>query len=200
MERRIALKKIGLATGFFAITPTVISLLQSCTSDIKTWTPEFLSIDQGIVLTNLVDIILPKTDTPSGTELNIPQFIDKYINEVFENEDQNEFKLVFTDIISILKPNSESSVNDITQETYKALLDNYMLVKGDIDLERESNPDLDSLKMTKSEFLKSVRNLCIKAFVRSEEIGENVLVYDPIPGAYYCGDLQELTNGKSWSL
>ena len=198
MKRRTALKKMGLTAGFFAITPTVISLLQSCKSDIKTWTPEFLSITQGIVLINLADIILPKTATPSATELNIPRFIDKYIKDVFDDDEQLEFKSSFSNIISILNPNKESRIEDIPQEAYKTLLDKYMLVKGDIEEEREVDPE--SLKMTTSEFLNSIKNLCIKAYITNEEIGENVLAYDPIPGAYYCGDLQELTGGRSWSL
>ena len=51
-----------------------------------------------------------------------------------------------------------------------------------------------------TKFLNSLKNITIMAYVTTEEIGERVLAYDPVPGAYYCGDLQELTGGKSWSL
>ena len=198
MKRREVLKNLGFATGFFVATPTIISLLQSCTSDVKTWVPEFLTIEQGIVLTNIVDIILPKTDLPSATELNVPQFIDKFVNEVFDEKSQASVKTAFGKIISVLKPNSEDSIEKITQEDYKALLDEHMLIKGEVDTEREINPE--SLEMTKSEFLNTLKSITIFAYVNTEEIGERVLAYDPIPGAYYCGDLQELTGGKSWSI
>ena len=33
------IKNLGFATGFFVAKPTIISLLQSCTSDVKTWVP-----------------------------------------------------------------------------------------------------------------------------------------------------------------
>jgi len=179
-------------------TPTLISLLQSCTSEVKTWVPEFLTIEQGVVLTNIVDIILPKTDLPSATELNVPQFIDKFVNEVFDEKSQASVKTAFGKIISVLKPNSEDSIEKITQEDYKALLDEHMLIKGEVDTEREINPE--SLEMTKSEFLNTLKSVTIFAYVNTEEIGERVLAYDPVPGAYYCGDLQELTGGKSYSL
>ena len=68
-----------MATGFFVATPSIISLLQSCTAEANTWTPEFLSVEQGVVLTNLVDIILPKTDIPSATEVNVPQFRNNFV-------------------------------------------------------------------------------------------------------------------------
>jgi len=199
MKRRDALKNLGLATGFFVATPTIVSLLQSCTNDIKTWTPEFLTIEQGIVLTKIVDVILPKTeDLPSATELNVPQFIDKYINTVTDDEGQASIKIAFNNIISILKPNAEDSIDEITDENYKALLDKHMLIKDQIDEEREVNPE--SLEYTKSEFLNGLKWMTINAYLTTEQIGEKVLVYDPVPSQYYSGDLQELTGGKSYSL
>ena len=198
MKRREVLKNLGFATGFFVATPTLISLLQSCTSEVKTWVPEFLTIEQGVVLTNIVDIILPKTDLPSATELNVPQFIDKFINEVLGDEQQTQIKNGFNTMISLLKQNGIESVEKLTEDNCKSLLDQHMLVKGEIDKERAANPE--SLELTKSEFLNSLKGITIMAYVTTEEIGERVLKYDPIPAAYYCGDLQELTGGKSWSL
>jgi len=198
MKRREALKNLGMATGFFVATPSIISLLQSCTAEANTWTPEFLSVEQGMVLTNLVDIILPKTDIPSATEVNVPQFIDKYINETIEDDGQAKIKAAFGNIISVLKPDAETKIEKVTQEDYKALLDKHMLIKDEVDAEREANPD--SEYMTKSEFLNQLKWMTINAYKTSQQIGETVLAYDPVPGAYYCGDLQELTGGKSWSL
>jgi hypothetical protein len=198
MKRREALKNLGLATGFVVASPSIISLLQSCTAEAKTWTPVFLSVEEGVVLANLVDIILPKTDIPSATEVNVPQFIDKYIHETFDDESQAQVKTAFGAIITILKPNAETKIEKVTEYDYKALLDNHMLIKDEVDAEREANPD--SKDMTKSEFLNNLKWMTINAYKTSQEIGENVLAYDPVPGAYYCGDLQELTGGKSWSL
>ncbi|MFC7444983.1 Gluconate 2-dehydrogenase subunit 3 family protein [Mesoflavibacter sp. HG96] len=199
MKRREALKNIGLATGFFVATPTIVSILQSCTSDVKTWTPEFLTIDQGVVLTKLVDVILPKTDNlPSATELNVPQFIDKYINEVFDDESQANAKTAFSKIESLLKPNAETAVNDLKDEDFKALLDKHMLLEDEVDPDREADPE--STTPTTSEFLNNLKWMAINGYVTTEKIGENVNVYDPVPSQYFCGDLQELTGGKSYSL
>lgn len=199
MRRRDALKHLGFTTAFFVATPSVISVLQSCTNDTETWVPEFLSEEEGVVLKNLVDIILPKTeDLPSAVELNIPQFIDKYMHDIFDDESQSQYKTAFSNIIAILKPNAETAIEKINQEHYKTLLDLHMLIKDETDMERESNPE--ALALTKSEFLNSIKWMSINAYRASEYIGENVLAYDPIPGTYYCGDLQELTGGKSWSL
>lgn len=49
--------------------------------------------------------------------------------------------------------------------------------------------------------LKSLRSRGIYAFKITEQIGENVLAYAPIPGEQKgCVDLQETTDGMAWSL
>ena len=199
MKRRAALKNLGLATGFFAITPSVVSLLQSCTSDAETWVPELFTEEQGRVLTKLVDIILPKTESlPSATELNVPQFIDKYYQQVLDNKNKNKITSAFQNVIEVLKVKPEDKIDDLSEDHFIKLLDNYMLLKTDIDKEREANPK--ALSYTKSEFLNELKFITIRAYLTTEQMGENVLVYDPVPSQYYCGDLNELTGGKTWSL
>jgi hypothetical protein len=198
MKRRDALKNLGLAAGFAITAPSIFSLLQSCTSA-PLWMPTYFTNDEKEIVVNLVDIILPKTEgTPSATEVNVPQFIDKYITEVLNLEDQEAIRVSFTDIITTLKITIETDIRDITTAQYTALLDTHLLVKGEIDEDRLAN--LEAVQPTKNEFLNQLKYLTITAYVTSEEIGENVLMYDPVPTAYYCGDLQEISGGKSSSL
>ena len=198
MKRRDALKNLGLAAGFAITAPSIFSLLQSCTSA-PTWMPTYFTKDEKEVVVNLVDIILPKTEgTPSATEVNVPQFIDTYITEILNAEDQEAIRISFTDIIASLKPTAETAVTDITSAQYTALLDESLLVKGDVDEDRLA--DLEALQPTRNEFLNHLKYLTITAYVSSETIGENVLMYDPVPTKYYCGDLQEISGGKSSSL
>jgi hypothetical protein len=198
MKRRDALKNLGLAAGFAITAPSIFSLLQSCTSA-PTWMPTYFTNDEKEIVVNLVDIILPKTEgTPSATEVNVPQFIDKYITEVLNLEDQEAIRVSFSDIIATLKTTVETDIRDITTAQYTALLDTHLLVKGEIDEDRLLHPE--ALQPTKNEFLNHLKYLTITAYISSEEIGENVLMYDPVPTAYYCGDLQEISGGKSSSL
>jgi len=198
MKRRDALKNLGLAAGFAITAPSIFSLLQSCTSA-PTWMPTYFTNEEKEIVVNLVDIMLPKTEgTPSATEVNVPQFIDKYITEVLNAEDQEAIRISFTEIIATLKPTIETDIRDVTTAQYTGLLDAHLLVKGEIDKDRLANPE--ALQPTKNEFLNHLKYLTITAYVTSEEIGENVLMYDPVPTAYYCGDLQEISGGKASSL
>ncbi|WP_299054778.1 gluconate 2-dehydrogenase subunit 3 family protein [uncultured Polaribacter sp.] len=199
MKRREAIKNIGLAAGFTLVAPSILSMLQSCTSNVETWVPAYLNSEEKVVLTNLVDVILPKTaTTPAASEVKVPQFIDKYIAEVLSTEDQKLTREAFGKIIHLLKKDETTNIDKVTTEQYISLLDKHLLVKGEVDAEREAN--LTAKTMTNSEFLNQLKWMTINGYKTSEEIGENVLVYDPIPTAYYCGDLQELTGGKAYSL
>ena len=192
MKRREALKHIGLTAGVVIATPSLISLLQSCTSNSETWVPQFFSEEQGIVIKNIVDVILPKTDTPSATEVNVPEFMDTYINEIMDIKDQDRIKVAFDGLITLIKTDYNDNLSKVTEDNYKHLLDNFMLL--------DQPPTPETEPMTTSGLLNQFKWMSINAYKISETVGETVLAYDPVPGSYFCGDLNELTGGKAWSL
>jgi hypothetical protein len=198
MKRRDALKRFGLAAAAIVATPAVLSLLNSCTTKQELWKPKFLSVEGGKVLQQMVNVFLPKTDLPSASELNIPEFIDSYLLKVYDTEDQKVFKAAFAKTILKLKEQSQKEIADLEALDIQKFLDAFMKVKGEIDTERENKPDYEGL--TTSECLNTIKWMCIDAYITSEKIGEEVLAYDPVPGDYYCDDLDKLTGGKSWSL
>ena len=82
---------MGLAFGYAVATPTLLSLLQSCKNKpaYAEWTPSFLDKEKGYAMAQTLDVILPKTDTPSATELNVHVFIDAYLDEVLPLEERD---------------------------------------------------------------------------------------------------------------
>ncbi|MGS2763352.1 gluconate 2-dehydrogenase subunit 3 family protein [Sinomicrobium sp. M5D2P9] len=213
MQRRDAIKNIGLSLGFVAATPTLLSILQSCTGDPKVeWIPEFFTPEEGSVLSKMVDIILPKTDDlPGAAELNVPQFIDKYINEVYSPEDQKLVKdgmKAFTNKLGVKDP---ADLPKVKEEEVEKVIAATLGVGEDQrkDLERKlwEYRDSDDGAAPENEdalvfgFVKDVRGKTISGFKISEYIGEEVLAYDPIPGKQQgCIPLEEATGGKLWSL
>ena len=118
MDRRIALKNMGLALGYTIATPTLLSLVQGC-NDVKTvdWTPDFFTKEEGNVLIKLVDIILPKTDTPSASEVNVHVFIDRFTNEIMEELQQDMTKLSLNKFIQkVLTEAGKEKAEDLTTE------------------------------------------------------------------------------------
>ncbi len=118
MDRRKALKNMGLAMGYTVATPTLISIMQSCKGEpVATWTPEFFTPSEGSVLTKVVDVILPKTDTPSASEVQVDIFIDKFAKDVMEKEEQEFTKMAmakFTD--KALQDSGKTQLEDLTAE------------------------------------------------------------------------------------
>jgi hypothetical protein len=197
MDRRKALKGLGLTLGFVVATPTVLSILQSCKTDAKNvtgWIPEFFSEEEGIVVKNLVDLILPKTaDLPGASEVNVAQFIDLYTSKVSGKEEQEGYKKGLAAVIKALgKP-----VKDLTTEDYDGLLAKYLKASKEEQEAFRKNDEEAPVFQT----LLGLRGGAIWAYRTSEKVGKEVLAYDPIPGEQKgCISLEEATGGRAWSL
>jgi len=215
MDRRKALKNMGLAMGYTVATPTLVSIMQSCKGEtVMEWTPDFFTKDQGTVLTKLVDIILPKTDTPSASEVQVNLFIDRFINEVVEEEQQGFIKMItgrFMD--KALKDSGEETATDISLEALEKTLASAFDVSKEEEAKNGEAVEAYMMAMAEGKeailddnvatqtFASNLRNMTIMGYKTSEYIGEEVLNYLPVPGGYVaCGDVQELSGGKAWSL
>jgi hypothetical protein len=215
MDRRVAIKNMGLALGYTVATPTLVSLVQGC-KNVETvdWTPDFFTKEQGNILHKLVDIILPKTDTPSASEVNVHVFIDRFTNEIMEEIQQSITKLSFDKFIAKALENSgKDEANDLTSEDLEPVLVEAFQLNEEEQILNEDLIIKNPSAMIKGEndavsggpvsynFAKNLRDMTIWGYKTSEYVGEEVLAYLPVPGEYIgCGDLNELTGGKDWSL
>ncbi|QLG45145.1 gluconate 2-dehydrogenase subunit 3 family protein [Costertonia aggregata] len=215
MDRRKALKNMGLALGYTVATPTLISIVQGCKNEkIIEWTPDFFTKEQGNVLTTLVDIILPKTDTPAASEVNVHVFIDRFIDQVVEKEQQDFIKMTMAKFVDkALKDSGKEKIADLNAEDLEPVLasalkytkeeeiKNFDMIRGYNEaVEQGSEAALDD-SISRFAFANNLRGMTVWGYKTSEYVGEEVLAYLPVPGEYIgCGDLQELTGGKAWSL
>ena len=214
MDRRKALKRIRLGAGFLVIGPTTFSLLQSCKNEPDfEWQPTFLSAGSGFALKEILDVILPKTDTPGASDLNIAQFIDSYMDQVAEEEQRNKFSKGADAFARAFKRDTEKEIGEGSKEEFDAIIAKYLratpeeqerFVKRNTETQdpMDANPeeDLDADAGTFG-YLQSVRDMGIWAWKNSQPIGEEVLWYDPIPGVWIpCGPVEELGNGRAMSL
>lgn len=215
MDRRKALKNMGLAMGYTVATPTLISLMQSCKGEpAVVWTPDFFTIDEGSAVTKLVDIILPKTDTPSASEVNVHHFIDKFANEVMEKEQQDFVRMSMNKFMDkVLADSGKEQIKDITTEDLEPVLAAALKVSNEDKVTNMKmintynkavaageEAQLDDT-VSRFAFADNLRGMTIWGYKTSEYVGEEVLAYLPVPGEYIgCADTQELTGGKAWSL
>ncbi|RIV35121.1 gluconate 2-dehydrogenase subunit 3 family protein [Flagellimonas lutimaris] len=217
MERRSALKNMGLAFGYAVATPTLLSLLQSCKNKpaYAEWTPSFLDKEQGYAMAQTLDVILPKTDTPSATEMNVHVFIDAYLDEVMPLE-QRDFVVMKMNKFyeKVLADSGKETLMDIEPADIEPALQTYLKKRTDEEEQIHSEAIMNYMQaimqggeasldddIASFSFANDLRGLATWAYKNSEYVGEEVLAYLPIPGEYIaCGDLETLTGGKAWSL
>lgn len=201
MNRRDALKNLGLSLGYVMATPTILSMLQSCTTPKEKWAPLFFSDKQAYVMESLMDLILPKTKgVPGAMDVNVPQFIDLYILKTATDEQKEIFTTGLDAVIEELGFPLESEVpseKPITLETEKfdAILSKYLRISKADHLAYVEQENIVF------ETLTNIRNQTVWAYTSSMEIGKHVLAYDPIPGQQKgCISVEDATGGKAWSL
>ena len=84
--------------------PAIMGILKGCKAEpTLDWKPTFLSEEQGLLVSQVSDIIIPKTETPGAKEVGVPRFIDDMLREVYTKEDQDKF-------INALKEFSDEAV------------------------------------------------------------------------------------------
>ncbi|APG59759.1 gluconate 2-dehydrogenase subunit 3 family protein [Christiangramia salexigens] len=214
MNRRQVLKKMGLGAGILVVGPSTLSLLQSCNNEPEfDWQPTFLSASHGYALKRILDVIIPKTDTPGASDLNIAQFIDSYMNEVADDERKTKFKQSADAFSRAFKKEFDKEQEKGKAEDFENIIKKYLKASpAEQDEFVKRNSETQDAQKQGSEmqidadagayaYLTTVRELAIWAWKNSEEIGENVMWYDPIPGQYIpCGPVEELGKGKAMSL
>ena len=160
MNRRDLLKKGVYGLAGVTLSSTLISTLQNCSS-IEKYIPLYFSNDEFSLLSNIVDFLVPKTETPGAVDMKVPQFIDIIISETYNGESKNNFSNKFKLLIEDFKS------NNIDLSDYNSIKSKFVN---------------DFNNKTHQEVYNQIRDLTVWGFKTSKEIALNVLNYNPIPG------------------
>ena len=200
MDRRKVLKKIGYGSAAIIVCPQIINILHSCKSNVNKYSPFFFTNDQYEFVSKIMELIIPKTDTPSAIELKLPEFLDNYIFVVMnQSEKENILKRTNSFIKLILDETKKNNSLKINSNDLNIQLKKYLLANDKQTESWEREPK--SKESEAYNYLIHIRSLTLNAFRLNEYIGERVLAYDPIPGnRKVCLDLNKTTGGKRWSL
>lgn len=213
MDRRKALKNIGLGAGFLVATPTVLSLLQSCKSEPE-FIPNFLSKGEGQALRRIVDLIIPSDETiPGAVDVGVHEFIDNFWNEVVPEESQAQVRTAFAGLAREFTKTFNKDLSKGKAEDFDTLLGKYLTTSEEDQkgfnkrvgafyqaLQKNPNTPMDT-DLACNQLFGQLRGMTIWGWQQSEAIGENVLAYEPIPGQQIgCLSVDEATGGKAYSL
>lgn len=130
--------------------------------------PLFLADPSGL-LADIVETIIPTTDSPGAKALNVHQFIQKVVADCFDKPAQETFTkgLSLTDELAQKSFGKSFSEGDAVQRM--ALL-------------TQLSQSTDSVQ---KDFYSVVKNLTIRGYMNSEYVMTNLMHFEFIPGRYH---------------
>ncbi len=188
MKRRDVLKYVAFATGTAISSPLLSSFLSDKSSDFfindKNYKSAFFDEQEFMLLLHISNTILPKTDSPSASEVGVPETIDSIISNVYSKNNQKALKGRFSALDVYLKRQN--------------FLESNKTKKAEIltDLDKTTNQKDRAVRRAYIE----IKQMVISYYLSSEEIAENYLNYLPVPGYYDPCVTVESVNGKAWSI
>lgn len=193
MDRREAIRRTALLMGGAVSAPAIVGILKGCKAKpTLDWKPSFLSDEQGVLVSQVAEIIIPKTDTPGAKDVGVPGFIDQLLKEVYSKEEQDKF-------LAALKEFNDASVKDqgdpfieLNAEKQTAFVNAQH--EAAVKAQKETSP------APPRPFILMMKELTMLGYFTSKPGATEVLQYDPVPGAYKgCIPLSEAGNGKTWA-
>lgn len=186
MNRRELLKNTALFAGYSMTLGAFSSAFTACATASKSPTatvvPPFLSSAQFNLLTAIADTLMPKTNTPSASEVGVPKHLDQVLQVLFEKKAQTEFVANLAEL-----DNNCQKINGKTFLNCSASEREAYLVR----LDKEPNvfaPTMWGITLAdnppKHTFFNGLKGMIVSSYFTSKEIGMNHLMYEPIPGDY----------------
>ncbi|WP_395344422.1 gluconate 2-dehydrogenase subunit 3 family protein [Ningiella sp. W23] len=192
MQRRDILKLAASVTGAAILAPLSSSMLYASVKNTSgrillgsetREAPAFFSPDSFEQLRQIMDVILPRTDTPSASDVNTHWIFDNMFTRVFKPDYRNAFLKKFAQLEGYLNKQNFADSDSSTQLS---------IIQA---IEARSEEKRDEVY---SAYI-DIKQQTISYYLTTEQIAENHLNYLPIPVQYIpCISVKEL-GGKAWA-
>ncbi|MEQ9309055.1 MAG: gluconate 2-dehydrogenase subunit 3 family protein [Balneolaceae bacterium] len=187
INRKEALKRVSYLLGGVVSAPTVLGFLNGCTASnapIKNFTP-----DQIQFLSQVSDIIIPATDTPSASEVGVPKFMDDMIFTIWDEEGRT----YFLDSMSDFQEKATRDLGKPFIEASEQERTDFINKEHDSVFGGEVNWDAPR------PFIWMMKEQTIAGYFSSEEGMTQVLQYAMVPGRWDGCLTFEEAGGKVWA-
>lgn len=193
MDRREALKRTALLMGGMVSAPAITGIMNGCTARQGIdWKPVFLDNDQASIVTDVAEIIIPRTETPGAKDVGVPGFIDQMLHEVYSAEDQEYFLSGLKEFNELADKEYGDAFADLDEDDQVA----YVKKVHAAAVEAENNTE----PVPRRPFILMMKELTLLGFFTSEAGATQILQYAAVPGAYKgCIPLSEAGNGRAWA-
>ncbi len=167
----------------------MLGVLNGCKPDrAMDWKPEFFSTEEGDLMAQIAERIMPRTDTPGAMDAGVHTFIDKMMAEFYADKERTAFKDGLKKVEADAKAAHNKSFLRLTPEQQDELLTKY---------------DQEAVKQREVEgadphFFGTMKELTLLGFFTSEIGANEFLRYDPVPGVYQ-GCIPYAEVGRAWA-
>lgn len=179
ISRREAIRRAALLAGI-VLSPEWLSVVDLAVPSAQA---SSLTPAQGALVSAIADRILPRTDTPGAVDAGVPAFIDLLYGQFITDGERQMFTSGLAEVEAAAKSTNGAAFPTLTAERQDALL------RGIARAEESREQG----------FFRLIRSATILGYFTSEQVGKNVLNYDPVPGRYEGCIPIEQVGRRNWT-
>ncbi|KAA5548847.1 gluconate 2-dehydrogenase subunit 3 family protein [Adhaeribacter rhizoryzae] len=169
MKRRTALKSLALVMGGTIALP---AWAKAWNADILSSNSNWLvSPDQQALLAEIVETIIPATNTPGAKDLGVHRFILTMLTDCYEKSAQNRFVEGLKELDETVRASYGKSFVTCTPAQRLEIL------KAREEVAKILPPE-------KEPFFPFLKNITIQGYLNSEYVMREVYKYELVPGRY----------------
>ena len=181
MNRRELIQQVAWLMGGAVSAPAILGVLNGCSAKPSAgWQPAFLTPEQGEVVAEIAELILPRTQTPGAKDVGVPAFIDTMLKDAYTSVDHARYIAGLNELEAEAKRDHQRRFMDLDGATRLALV-------------RRVHDEATKYERTltvapadlKRPFILMTKELTLLGFFTSQVGATQVLQYDPVPGAYH---------------
>lgn len=197
MNRRELLQRVAWIMGGAISAPAVLGVLNGCSAKKEeTWQPVFLSKEQGAVVAEVAEIIIPRTDTPGAKDAGVPAFIDTMLKDAYAEDDRQRYVSGLKAFDDAARTAHSKGFVELTRQQQTELVRKFHDEAVASELALKERP-----KELQRPFILMTKELTMLGFFTSEPGATQVLQYVAVPGAFQgCVPVAKAGNGKQWAL
>jgi hypothetical protein len=201
MNRRELIRRVAVLMGGAISAPAVLGVLSGCSPKPSgaSWNPQFLSKQEGAIVEEVAELIVPRTDTPGARDVGVPAFIDVILKDAYPSEDQARFVSGLKDFDSEAQRAHGKPFLELSQAQRLAFLQKTHDVAATAEHAQADADDVPAAER-KRPFVLMMKELTLLGFFTSEVGATQVLQYVAVPGGFQaCIPLAQAGNGKQWA-
>jgi hypothetical protein len=218
MNRREVLQRVAALMGGAISAPAVFAVLNGYAKEAgPDWKPAVLGEEGLAIVSRIVDIMIPRTDTPGALDVGVPAFIDGMLKDIYSQDARDRFMQGLRDFDAAAREAQHKPFVKLPLQEQKALVQRFQdtaIAEERAVGERKQKALVEEIRTAsmlpqrtetsptthRRSFMLTIKELALLGFFTSQPGATQVLQYVAIPGAYHgCLPVNQAGNGKRWA-